>query len=139
MREDYHMGDLTKNFSRHEVACRCGECSGLPTDPVELARFMDALNKLQGVRNVYGGPLVLSSGYRCPAHNAKVSSTGLNGPHTKGAFDVLVSGADAHRFVLVAVSNGVTGLGISQRNRHESRFIHVDWLVDNMRPWIWSY
>ena len=135
------MGDLTKNFSRYEVACKCGECKGLPEDPYLLEVFMYRLNDLQKIRDKYGDRIDLSSGYRCPKHNSSVSKTGLNGPHTKAAFDIKASGTSAHRILLAALSiqHIPTGIGISQKGDHDARFIHVDWIEGAGRPWIWSY
>ena len=41
------------------------------------------LDLIQEARNELG-PLSINSGYRCSTHNAAVSSTGPNGPHTTG-------------------------------------------------------
>jgi len=128
------MTQLTKNFSEDEVKCKCGKCEGLPSGE-KLAIFMAELRWLQQVREEYGKPMHLSSGYRCPAHNSKVSSTGITGPHTTGAFDVKVSGAEAVKFLEAAIKCGVKGLGFSQKGPHSSRFIHVDRIGQRM----WTY
>lgn len=63
----YKRGDrtaLTKNFARAEFDCPCG-CSAQMVDP-ELAE------KLQRIRDALGKPVVITSGYRTAAHNAKV-------------------------------------------------------------------
>ena len=90
------------------------------------------------------GPLAVSSGYRCAAHNARVSSTGSDGPHTTGkAADIRIHGAGAHRLVEIAMADGMTGLGIRQAGPHPARFIHIDMLTPDetggLRPRIWSY
>ena len=135
------MGDLTKNFSRYEVACKCGKCSGLPEDPEALEYFMKELNWLQLVRDAYGMPINLSSGYRCPDYNASISTTGRTGPHTRGAFDVICSGIDAYLIVSAASRLGVGGIGVSQKGDWTKRFIHLDRDKSHhgIRPWIWSY
>ena len=45
----------------------------------------DMLDLIQEARNELG-PLSINSGYRCSTHNAKVSSTGPNGPPTPIVF-----------------------------------------------------
>jgi len=36
-------------------------------------------------------------------------------------------------------SNTWKGVGISQKGKHKSRFIHLDTIDSDNRPWIWSY
>jgi len=108
---------------------------------------LDAVKKLQALRDTYGSPMKISSGYRCPRHNADVSSTGRTGPHTVFAddnitVDVLVYNLDAHRLLHLALGHGFTGVGISQKGAWDKRFLHLDLLaldVGLIRPTIWSY
>lgn len=82
----------------------------------------------------------VNSGARCPAYNNKVSGTGLTGPHTKGAIDVGVRGDQALTVVRIALEEGFTGIGVSQKG--DKRFIHLDDLPNapgQPRPTIWSY
>jgi uncharacterized protein YcbK (DUF882 family) len=124
---------LTENFTYEEMACRHCEKMEIPLTDVE---------RLQQLRTALGFSLVISSGYRCPAHNEKVSTTGLNGPHTKGAFDVLVYGSRALEVLEFALRFGFKGIGVSQKGPQEARFIHLDRLPfaeGQPRPFIWSY
>ena len=123
-----------KNFTPAEVACKCG-CGMLPE--------ADFMRRVQMARDLFGRPMPVSSGARCPAHNAKESKTGLTGPHTtKRAIDVQVSGPDAFYLIRVAMKCGFTGIGVSQRGPHGTRFVHLDDLPDapgQPRPTVWSY
>lgn len=94
------------------------------------------MEKVEALRRLYNRPMPVTSAARCPAHNAKVSSTGTTGPHTTGrAIDIGVRGADALDLVRVALSlGGFTGIGVSQKG--SARFIHFD---DLPRKAIWSY
>lgn len=69
------MGDLSKNFSRFEFACRCG-CG---FDDVD-AKLVEALQKL---RDFLGRPLHINSGCRCKAHN-KACGGVPDSQHLKG-------------------------------------------------------
>lgn len=94
--------------------------------------------KLVAMRRELGTPFILTSAYRCPLHNSRLSSTGDNGPHTTGrAVDILCRGHDAFKIVASANRNGMTGIGVRQKGK--DRFIHVDDLTGPLRPWIWSY
>lgn len=125
---------LTPHFSRGELACRCG-CGRM-----EIPR--EFVQKLENLRQACAFPFPISSGYRCPDYNARVSSTGRDGPHTKSAVDIRVSGAQAWVLVGMATRYGFKGIGIAQKGPHGSRFIHLDDLPDapgQPRPTIWSY
>lgn len=121
-----------KHFTLGEFACQ--HCGKVPMD----AAFLQMLDDL---RDLFGKALTVSSGYRCPQHNAAVSSTGLTGPHTTGhAADFAVSHADALELVRFALVLGFTGIGVQQKGA--GRFIHVDNLPNapgQPRPTIWSY
>ena len=99
--------------------------------------FMDML---QALRNKLGFALHITSGYRCPAHNAKISHSGSDGVHTTGrAVDIGISGQQALKLLKAALEMGFTGIGIDQQG--PSRFIHLDNCTapDYPRPTIWSY
>jgi zinc D-Ala-D-Ala carboxypeptidase len=119
------------NFSYREMACHCG-CGRADMDP----GFMDLL---QILRNVYGKPMVVSSGYRCPEHNVRVSTTGPNGPHTTGkAADILVYGQHARELMRLVFTNwpfNFIGLGVNQKGPHRQRFLHLDVVSET----VWSY
>jgi uncharacterized protein YcbK (DUF882 family) len=99
------------------------------------------LQKLELLRHRVGFPLIVSSGYRCPAHNVECSTTGPMGPHTTGrAVDLAVRGYEALAVVAtaLAVPGQFKGIGIKQHG--DRRFIHLDDLViPGKRPTIWSY
>ena len=123
------------HFSSAEISCHCG-CG---REEME-GRFM---LKLEMLRTVFGKPMPVTSGFRCPAHNAQASDTGLNGPHTTGqAVDVQVSGEDAYHLLGLAIQHGFTGIGIKQAGTHSSRFLHIDTLEASPgrpRPTVWTY
>lgn len=123
------------NFSAAEFACKCG-CGQADMSP-------DFIGRLQRIRTELGKPIIISSGYRCPNHNAKVSSTGRDGPHTTGrAADLRCSHDVADRITDLAKAHGMTGRGFMQTGPAASRFIHLDNLPDapgRPRPTIWTY
>jgi uncharacterized protein YcbK (DUF882 family) len=127
-----------KHFKPAEFACRCGEC-GSDGNEMNLD-FVDSLDQL---RERLGYPMTITSGYRCPAYNERISTTGKDGPHTTGrAADVLISGEQAFRLVQQCSLGGwMSGIGIKQKGPHEKRFIHLDDLAgpDHPRPRIWTY
>ena len=111
------------------LACSCCGVEGMSP------AFLDLMDK---IRDSVGEPLTVTSGYRCPAHNASVSSTGATGPHTTGkAMDIK---ADSRmRFLLIQAAlkqEGITRIGVAKT------FIHLDGLgeLDGFpSPRVWSY
>ena len=61
------MGDLSKNFSRWEFRCRCSKCQ-FSYQPIVDAGLVNILQELRDVI----GRISLTSGHRCPEHNAVV-------------------------------------------------------------------
>lgn len=76
-------------FRRDEFRCKCqGKyCTGFPAEPkAQLLRLADQ------VREHFGSPVYVSSGVRCPTHNANVGGK-YNSRHLSGkAMDFRVSG-----------------------------------------------
>ncbi len=121
-------------FTKEEMSCKCG-CGRLPKD--------EFMQKLVLIRLDYRKPMTVNSGFRCPTHNAKVSSSGKDGPHTTGlASDIAGWGANAIKLVELAIKHGMTGIGVSQKGPITSRYIHLDCISPGgvyPRPTIWSY
>jgi uncharacterized protein YcbK (DUF882 family) len=93
------------------------------------------VEKLDAAREYLSLPFVITSGYRCAAHNDAVSDSGTTGPHTTGkAADIALSYQDARK-ALPTLSLRFGGIGLQQKGPRDSRFIHVD----DLAPRIWTY
>lgn len=115
-----------KNFSAAEFSCRCG-CGRNDMNP-------NFLGRLQALRMVYGKPMHITSGYRCPNHPVEKAKTSP-GTHSMGiAADIGVSGAEALTLLRLALEANFTGIGVQQKGN--GRFIHLD-IRDQAA--IWSY
>lgn len=125
---------MTPHFTDAELACKCG-CGMLPQ--------RDFMERVEGVRLVFGRPMKVTSAARCAKYNATVSSTGTTGPHTTGrAIDFALAGEDAFDVMKLAMKRGFTGIGVSQKGEWGKRFLHLDDLLDDVgqpRPRVWSY
>ncbi len=123
---------MTPHFDDAELACKCG-CGMLPDQ--------DFMERVERVRVDAGFATPVSSAARCPKHNAAVSETGRDGPHTTGrAIDLVVDRDRAYWIVSLAIKHGFTGIGVQQKGK--VRFIHLDDLPNapgQPRPTIWSY
>lgn len=116
------------NFAEAEFKCK--HCGKVEMQPV----FMQ---KLQQLRNAYGKPMIITSGYRCADHPVEANKF-KPGVHNMGiACDVAVQGEDAYDLLRLAFAYGFTGIGVQQKG--SSRFIHLDTWREPPRPNVWSY
>ena len=125
-------------FNENEFKCTAsGLCNMEP-------KFLEAM---QYLRQNFGRPLRISSGYRDPTtHPIEVKKV-EKGVHTYGiAADILISHGLAYDLLSTILMLKVfTGIGISQKGHPGHRFIHVDiatpknYRMDVIRPTIWSY
>jgi len=113
-------------------------CSHTGTENMD-AYFIEKLNML---RQIYGKPMTVSSGYRDSTHPVEAMKKDPNGgAHVSGkAADILIERAEAYKLLSLAFDVGFTGLGISQK--HGAKFLHLDTIESSPsrpRPTIWSY
>lgn len=116
------------NFKESEFACK--HCGKSEMNPI----FM---GKLQHLRNVYGKPMVITSGYRCQDHPIEVAKDKPGAHSTGQACDVSCDSQDAYKLLKVAFELGFTGIGVNQKGN--GRFIHLDTLTQSPRPNVWTY
>lgn len=111
------MATDTKNFKVSEFACKCG-CGNKVQQKL--------INMLQVIRDEAGIPIHVNSGYRCPAHNAKVD--GVKGSqHTLGvAADISCSKGAKFLLKIVQELYAQDRLPDLQFCKEYSSWIHVD-------------
>ena len=56
---------LSQNFKKQEFDCKCGNCTS-PEPNIALVAVLDL------VREHFGAPVIITSGYRCPTHNKAI-------------------------------------------------------------------
>ena len=108
------MGDISKNFSRSEFACKCG-CGFMAVD-VEL------LKTLETVRSHFNRAVKITSACRCESHNKGVGGS-QGSKHKLGiAADIQVKGVkpyDVYLFLDAFMPNSY-GIGVYKS------FTHID-------------
>lgn len=112
------------HFTPDEMRCR--KCSSLPPMTKEFTELMDWL---ETIRDHYGKPMPVSSGYRCPKHDTSA------GRHCRAAVDIKVHHLSAFELIYTATYFGAYGLGIKQHGEVGDRFIHLDILSDLEAVW----
>jgi len=97
-----------------KLVCSCG-CGRMEMQD----SFM---KKLVNIREIVDMPFMVTSGFRCPAYNNEVSSTGFRGPHTTGrAIDIAVTGSRMRYLIIkTAMKIGINRIGIAKT------FVHLD-------------
>lgn len=101
----------------------------------------DLLDKLDKVREDFGKPIIVTSGYRTIRHNAKVGGknpdkNGYGGSsHLHGlAADISCkNSSDRFKLVQILLKVGFKRIGIG------SSFIHIDIDTDKAQNLIWTY
>lgn len=109
----------------------------------ECKMSLSFLRQLQHIRDLYGKPIVITSGYRHETHPVERNKS-RPGEHNYGlAVDIKVFGRDALELLSVALECGIMRVGVKQKGAPSSRFIHlgagdkID--KDLFVPGIWSY
>ncbi|WP_077073635.1 D-Ala-D-Ala carboxypeptidase family metallohydrolase [Mailhella massiliensis] len=110
---------MLKYFKPEEFRCKCGCGAG------EMSPAM--LDRLDKARELAGVPFVISSGFRCEAHNRAVG--GVEGSsHTSGMAADIVCTDSATRFRMLSA---LFSVGF-RRIELAPTWIHVD--VDGSKP-----
>jgi uncharacterized protein YcbK (DUF882 family) len=115
------VGDLSPHFSRSEFRCRhCGRLEGPAIALVAV---------LERIRALDGRPLVVVSGYRCPAHNRAVGGA-IGSQHTHGTAADIAQGRATSRQARAA---GAVGVGSKA-----GWATHVDVRAGGPAEWIYD-
>lgn len=96
------------------------------------AKLLDTLYLIQGWLRVNKLPfhIIIQSGYRTPAHNARLAKAAKQSQHLLGnAADIRIPGVDTDTLTRLAKAIGVGGVGFYPKNG----FVHVD--VGRVREW----
>jgi zinc D-Ala-D-Ala carboxypeptidase len=101
-----------KNFPKSEFDCK-------HTGQNEMQH--EFMTKLQQLREDFGRPMVITSGYRHPTHPVEARKTHSNGEHTQGMCCDVRCLNSSTRFALIslALKHGFTRIGIAKT------FIHI--------------
>lgn len=91
------MGDLTKNISRHEVACHCG-CGDDSMDIETIRVVQEVCDHFARFMARPKVTLIVTSGYRCLKHNnSKAVGSNSASQHPRGrAMDINIVDVHPH-------------------------------------------
>lgn len=119
---------ISTNFNSREFNCKCGKCKTTLIDT-------QLVNYLQLIRNHFGKPITINSGYRCADHNKAVGGASKS-RHTLGqAADIVVVGVEPKEVAKYAESIGVKGIGLYDSFTHvDTRATKSFWLGHEQKP-----
>lgn len=112
---------ISSNFKVSEFRCKDG------SDKI-LIDVNFVRDKLQAIRDHFGAPVTINSGYRTPEYNKKVGGASKSYHMTGQAFDIVVKGHTPAEVARYAQSLDING--IIQYNN----FVHVD--SRDIRYWV---
>lgn len=111
---------LSANFKVSEFDCNGRGCCAETLIDGKLVEY------LQKIRDHFGKPVNLSSGYRCPTHNGNVANAVKKSKHTMGlAADIKVEGVAPAEVAKYAESLGILGIGLYNTDK-DGHFVHID-------------
>ena len=94
----------------------------------------DFLQKLDNARAIAGVPFRITSGYRCPAHNAAVGGKPTSSHMSGYAVDIACDDSDSRWHIIGSLYEaGLTRVGIAKT------FIHVDADPGKPSELVWLY
>ena len=110
---------LSTNFKSTEFDCHGSGCCSSTNVDEKLVEY------LQKIRDHFGKPVEISSGYRCATHNKNIGGA-TNSRHSKGqAADIYISGVKPAEIAKYAESIGILGIGLYETDK-DGHFVHVD-------------
>lgn len=121
---------MSEHFADREFFCPCSDlsCSGKRAPHPALPL------KLEVIRQLYGKPLYVNSGVRCPRHNEKVGGVPGSAHETGEAADLhCVLSGDRMELVRAAIKAGIRRIGIAKT------FVHVDVSRKHDQDVVWLY
>jgi len=116
---------ITKNFKTDEFACPC--CGANEMD-------INFVKTLQLLRDEYGAPMRVNSGFRCEKQNKKVGGSDSSSHLWGMASDISVTDSILrYRMIQCAQKIGMVRIGIRRA------FIHFDTDSKKSSPVLWIY
>lgn len=110
---------ISKHYTTKNFQCSCRDCRETPIDD-------KLVGILEQVAGHFGVAPVVTSGYRCPAENARTPNANPRSYHLKGmAADIVVPGWHPKAVAKYAESIGVYGIGLYDTAK-DGYFVHLD-------------
>ena len=110
---------LSTNFRSVEFDCHGVGCCNETLVDMQLVEY------LQKIRDHFGKPIIISSGYRCERHNRSVGGATASKHKAGMAADIMIAGVAPSEVAKYAESIGVKGIGLYETAK-DGYFVHID-------------
>lgn len=110
---------LSANFRSVEFDCHGVGCCNETLVDMQLVEY------LQKIRDHFGKPIIISSGYRCERHNRSVGGATASKHKAGMAADIMIAGVSPSEVAKYAESIGVKGIGLYETAK-DGYFVHID-------------
>lgn len=125
---------MTNNFTLAELTRTSSPYSNVPSTLEKIALKQLAVNVLQPLRDAYGKPITVNSGYRSPLVNKSVGGVPTS-QHIKGEAADITGGSKGENKVLFDLIKNT--LDFDQLiNEHDYSWIHVSYKTKGNRKQI---
>lgn len=84
------MGNITKNISRHELRCRCGNCNYEYADYETIKAIQGACDFFAEKMGMHKAVLIITGPARCPEYNAEVGGADQSMHKNGGGIDHII-------------------------------------------------
>jgi uncharacterized protein YcbK (DUF882 family) len=118
------MGDITKNISRRELKCRCGNCGCEFVDYQAIEAVQGACDYFAEIRGLERVTLHITSAARCPDHNAAVGGAKKSKHVAAGAIDHYIQWVSAEDLAEYYRGKYPGKFGIGEYQ--DKGFVHLD-------------
>lgn len=126
------------NFSFKEMIKTSQKLSNVPSTWTEICNIMETASKLQQIRDVFGQPIKVNSGYRTLEVNRAVGGAKASA-HMRGlAADITARKKSDNRRLLTVITELAEGMKFDQvivyrRGARTIQWIHIGWREENPR------
>jgi zinc D-Ala-D-Ala carboxypeptidase len=130
--------ELTKNFSLYEMTVTN---SGIPNEPneQEIANLkLLCENVLQPLRNLFGRPIKVTSGFRCEKVNKHIGGV-ASSEHVQGMAADLVCENNAELFNLIRHRLPFTQLIWERGNSMQPSWVHVSFDIADIKKQVLKF
>jgi len=123
------VGDLTKNISRTELKCQCGNCNYQFADFETIMAIQFACNHFAELLNRPKVTLIITSAARCPEHNKTVGGARNSYHQTGAAIDHVIKDVSNYELAEFYRRNYPNKFGVGEYRN----FVHLDSRPDAAR------
>lgn len=115
-----------QEFTKSPTARKCHLDNSIPNDLLDTANY--TLSRLDEIREKYGKPIIITSGYRCPALNRIVGGK-PNSQHTKAEAADLRWDTELLSFILQHCKYDQ----LIEEHSGDTKWIHISFKPENER------